>query len=220
VSVAVLIPWGGDCTYRHRALEWVTARYEELGLPVVLGESPERWNKGLAVANGLERCSADVIVLADADVWCDGITNAIRAVEAGAPWSIPHLLVNRLSEQGTDALLAGEPWEGLPLDQRPYRGVQGGGIVVLPREVLASVQIDPRFTHWGQEDQSHALALYTLTGPAWRGDADLIHLWHPPQPRLSRRRGSVEGWQHFHRYRKARNDPVAMRRLLEEINAD
>ena len=76
--------------------------------------------------------------------------------------------------------------------------------------------MDKRFIGWGQEDVAFALALHTLAGPAWLGDSDLIHLWHPPQARLTRRKGSVESWALFRRYQSAKRDPLKMRELLKE----
>ena len=165
----------------------------------------------------VEASDADIVVVADADVWCDGTERAVYAIATGqANWGMPHKRVHRLDQAGTSAVYAGQPWKGQPLDQRPYDGVWGGGIVVGRRETLLDAPLDGRFKSWGQEDQSWALALHTLAGQGWRGTADLIHLWHPPQPRLTRARGSTESWQLYRRYCKARNDPAALRRLVEE----
>lgn len=68
----------------------------------------------------------------------------------------------------------------------------------------------------GQEDESWALALTCLHGQPWRGDADLIHLYHPPAPRVSRRKGSPESWALYRRYRDAARDRAAMSRLVKE----
>ena len=92
----------------------------------------------------------------------------------------------------------------------------GGGILVARREVLLDVPVDGRFLSWGQEDQAHGIALHCLHGRAWRGDADLIHLWHPPQPRMTRRVGSQAGYELCWRYQAARRDPVSMRELVAE----
>lgn len=166
----------------------------------------------------IEASEAEVVVVADADVWCDGLERAVYAVASGvAVWSMPHLKVNRLSEEATAAVLAGEPWqEQKSFAQRPYEGVWGGGIVVAAREVFLETPLDPRFEKWGQEDTSWAMALACMHGPGWRGDADLWHLWHPPQERLNRMKGSSEGWDLYLRYRKARHNAEAMRELLEE----
>lgn len=72
----------------------------------------------------------------------------------------------------------------------------------------------------GQEDSSWAIGLETLVGPAWRGKAPLIHLWHPPQERWNRRHGSRESRDLYRRYQAARRDPNLMRALIQEGAAD
>lgn len=164
------------------------------------------------------RSTADIVVVADADVLCDGLPEAIRAVEMGAPWAKPHRDVHRLSEEGTEAVYNGEDWREQTLDREVYRGIAGGGYVIARRETLMEIPLDPRFSGWGQEDESWALALITIAGPPYIGDADLIHLWHPPQERLSRRKGSHENWALMRRYAAARRDPELMRSILKEID--
>lgn len=201
MSVERIIPWRPGCPHRARALEHVLSLHE---YPVTIAEAPPGdWCKALAVMPAVERSSADVIVLADADVWTDGIEAAVKAVEDEAAWAIPHQLVRRLDENGGEA-------------ERPYVGIEGGGIVVARRETLLDVPLDPRFVGWGQEDESHGVALTTLHGRPWRGTADLTHFHHPPQPRLSRARGSRESWELRRRYMRARHDKRAMRELVAE----
>lgn len=158
------------------------------------------------------------MVIHDADVWCDGLDRAVAAVADGAPWAIPHEHVHRLDQTSTAAVLAGAPLGGT-LTEKPYRGWAGGGIVVLPRSTYDQVPIDPRFAGWGQEDDSWAIALTQLAGEPWRGDGDLWHLWHPPQPREGRIIGSAEGKALNRRYRAARYDPVRLARLIEEARS-
>jgi len=203
VSVEIVVPWRAGCPHRERAWELVRGRYAEIAYPVVEAPGPDPWNKALAVMPALERSTADIVVVADADVWCDGLVRAVQAVEDGAPWAIPYLLVHRLDAERKP-------------EQRPYAGMAGGGIVVAPRETLLDVPLDPRFVGWGQEDQCWGWALHALAGPPWRGDADLVHYYHPPQKRLNRKRGSNESWALRRRYLAARRDPAAMRALLEE----
>lgn len=221
MSVAVLVPWRGGCPHREAAWEWVSARYAEHhpGWDLQRCEAPAGpWRKGAAVAPALEASRADIVVLADGDVWTDGLPEAVEAVVSGeAPWVCPHRLVHRLSEESTAAVLAGAGWQELEdFTQRPYEGFLGGGIVVASRETLLKVPIDPRFEAWGQEDESHAFALQALAGNPWRGAPDLVHLFHPPQDHRDRRRGSRENWALRQRYFKARRDPCAMRALIEE----
>ncbi len=95
------------------------------------------------------RSRADVVVVADADCVTDGLEEAIRAVEMGAPWAKPHRDVHRLSEEGTEAVYNGGDWREQSLDREVYRGVAGGGFVVARREVILSIPLDSRFTGWG-----------------------------------------------------------------------
>jgi hypothetical protein len=218
VSVAVVVPWRGGCPERERAWAWVRARYAEHhpDWELIEAPGPDPWCKAAAVIPAIERTTADVVVVADADVWCDELAAAVDAVHAGEAWAIPHLLVHRLSAAGTAAVVAGAGWRGQDLAEPRYAGLRGGGIVVGHRDLLLSVPLDRRFVGWGQEDESWALALECLLGPPWRGNAPLLHLWHSPQPRMNRRYGSTKSRQLRRRYGRAGLDPSMMRALIEE----
>jgi hypothetical protein len=221
VRLEVIFPWRGGCDFREAAWRWVEARYRGSfpGLPLARAEAPAGpWRKGCAVADAVRRSAADIIAIADADVWSLGLPAAFAEVADGAPWAMPHTRLYRLSPEGTSAVLSGGRWEDQPLDQRAYRGLDGGGVVVASREVLMAIPIDPRFEGWGQEDEAWAFALGGLLGPVWRADFPMVHLWHPPQPRASRRHGSRENWQLRRRYLRARRDPRAMSALIEEAH--
>lgn len=223
MRVTAIVPLRGGCPYRERAWGWVRERYAGIHpeWEVIEASAPEgAWCKALAVNPAVEASDAEIVIQADADCWTDGLADAVAAVEAGAAWASPHLKVHRLSENGTTAVLSGEDWKGHPLEQRPYRGVEGGGFVVARRETLLAAPLDPRFCGWGNEDEAHALALGALFGPPWRGTADLLHLYHPPQERMTRRRGSTESWALRCRYAACKNDPAAIAALLEESRAD
>lgn len=166
------------------------------------GQTP--WNKAEALLAALRRSRAQLVVIGDADVWCEGLPAAVEAVERGARWAVPHRGVFRLSEAGTQQLFDGATdWERLELAQPPYRGTVGGGYVIAPRHTLLDIPLDPRFVGWGQEDESWGLALTALAGPPWRGRAPLVHLFHPPQDRMSRRWGSLESRRLAQRYAEA-----------------
>lgn len=211
--VEVVVPFAGSCPHRARALKWTSSRYY---WPVTIAPGSTPWVKAEAVTPALERSSAEIIIVADADCWTEGLPAAVEAVVNGAPWAIPHWLVKRLTERDTDILIGGGEPAG-PYDRREYVGVAGGGFVVAPRETLLEIPLDSRFIGWGQEDDSWALALTALAGEPWRGKADLIHLYHPPAARTSRRKGSPASWSLFHRYIACRRDPDAMRELLKEV---
>lgn len=221
MTVSVLVPWR-PTPDRAPGWAWLRPRWESLGFEVVegaCGEGP--WVKAHAVADALGRAAGDVLVIADADVWCDDVAEAVRAVEDGAPWAMPHWEVCRLDRPATDAVLAGDAPLGrvLTYDRRPYVGRRGGGMTVLRREVYEAVPMDPRFAGWGREDDAHALALRCLAGGERRGFADLWHLWHEPQPRPSEGKGSPESEALYKRYQAAKRDRPAMQTLIDEAKA-
>jgi hypothetical protein len=221
LSVAVLISWRGGDPDRERALGWVVDQYRDKfpDWELQICETPAGlWSKGAAVNPAVTQTNAEIVVVADADVWCDGLERAVYAVVCGWAWAMPHLRVHRLSAEGSVAYMAGEAcWEGMEPARPPYEGVWGGGIVVGRRDVFLDAPLDQRFVLWGQEDTCWAIALDCLHGTGWRGEADLTHLWHPPRERLTRQKGSREGWELYRRYRRARRKgPSAMRALIEE----
>lgn len=218
----VIVPWRGGCPHRERAWAWVRARYAESHpeWPVVVVEAPEGpWVKAAAVMPVLAAYDFDIVIVADADVWVDELGNAVRNVQDGAVWAIPHTHVYRLDQQATDLVLAGASATTIGVQhyvERPYIGVAGGGLVVARADTLLDVPLDPRFIGWGGEDHGWGYALATLHGEPWRGDDPLWHLWHPPQPRMDRRHSSNASAALRRRYRAARTDPMVMRRLVEE----
>lgn len=156
---------------------------------VVEAPGPDPWIKAEAVNPAVAATDAEIVVVADADVWTDGLERAVYAVACGEPWAMPHGIVKRLTEASTAHYTAGATALAADLDRPAYQGLWGGGIVVAPRLTLLDVPMDPRFVGWGGEDVSWAIALHVLAGPGWRGTADLIHLWHPPEPRMSGKYG-------------------------------
>lgn len=220
--MTVIVPWRGGCAYRERAWTWVQRQYRRLGITVVRAdyENTLPWCKALAVMPCVRRAADDVVAIADADVWSEGIVSAMRAITCGvAMWSMPHNKVLRLTEEVTAMFLRDDAaWtRATPTyERRPYVGVPGGGVVVAHRDTLLEVPLDSRFKGWGQEDEAFGYALRTLCGEPWRAGHDLIHLWHPRQPRLSDRRGSVEGWELYKRYAMAIGDRETMRSLIQE----
>jgi len=220
-DVAVIVPWRE--TDQHRAAAWAHLRQRwataHPDWPVIEGRAPDGpWVKAHAVADGLARTDAAIIVLADADVWSDGVALAVGAVAAGATWAIPHWWVRRLTLDATAAVLSGAPLAG-PVMRRPYVGFAGGGLTVIDRALLDAAPLDHRFVGWGQEDQAAALAWQTLGGDPWRGTADLWHLWHPPQPRWSLQWGSPGSQELWRRYRAAAGHPGRIAALIAEAGA-
>lgn len=222
VGVSVVVPWRPTAE-REQLWSLLRPQWEALRYEVIEGTCPEDgpWNKGIAVGDGIERASHDLIVVADADVWCDGVPAAVNAVNEGkAQWAIPHHLVKRLTPPATDEVLATGDWPRVRTSftyaDRPYIGHPGGGVVVLTRATWETAPLDPRFAGWGQEDNSWALALRLLCGREWRGVEDLWHLWHAPQSRMNRTTGSSAGASLYRRYWAARNSVRTMTALIAE----
>lgn len=199
LGVTVVVPFSGGCEHRDRAWTYLRSRYEQVGLHVVVGSCEGPWRKAVAVQDAVKRTGAEILVIADADVWCDNVFASIEEIEHGAHWSIPHSKVCRLTEQATEAVYDGAPLGGETLE-RPYPGVQGGGIVVLTRELWDKAPMDPRFIGWGQEDEAWGISLANNGLKIRRLKGVLWHLYHPPQQRNSRGIGSQESFDLFRQY--------------------
>lgn len=217
---SVLIPWRGDCPYREAALSYVQGRYEAIGWQTVIADCrTEEWSKAAAIMDAAPGCG-ETVVIADADCWCDGVQEAARVVIAGESWAVPHTLVHRLTAPYSSQVINdGADPAGLPaaaMLERPYRGIKGGGIVAVRRDVLLQVPFDRRFVGWGKTDRAWRDAMKTLVGEPWRGGAPLWHFWHPPQPRVGRIGSSPANERLYARYREARGDRDAMRKLVDE----
>lgn len=224
----MVVPYRGDNGgHRDAALAYVEAWWGQHhpGWQFVCGYQVDGpWCKAAAVDAGLRDATGDILIIADGDVITEGITYAVEAVIAGAPWCVPFQRVLRLTAAATGAVLAGGPlpyvsWRGPnPEIEESYTGLIGGGMVVLPRAVYDRIPLDPRFVGWGLEDASWALALGQLAGPPpRRGPADLWHLWHPPQLRMSRAIGSPESLALYERYLAAARNRT-MSALLAEMS--
>jgi hypothetical protein len=216
MATAVVVPCRLGDAHREAAWSWVRSRYEahHPDWQIVTGDCDGPWIKADAVADALTRTDADTLLIADADVWCDGLTKAVDALD-DFPWAIPHHAVYRLTEAATAVVLAGGPLGG-ETTQHPYKGYAGGGYLALRRDLYERVPLDPRFVGWGQEDQAWHLALRRISGHGPRGKADLFHLFHPPQDRMTRQTGSKASADLLNRYQRART-PEKMSALIAEV---
>jgi hypothetical protein len=221
-DVSVIVPWDWSrgCDHRAAGLNYVLGRYSGylLGDASAMTLTRPRagvWCKGAAIRSALSE-SREIVIVNDADSWCDGIAEAVQAVRDGAPWAVPHEQVHRLTPIATGELLSGcrRP-EALDTEKRPYRGHAAGGILVARRETLEEVPPDVRFTGWGSEDCAWRDALRTLVGHEWRESGKpLIHLWHPPVLRDGKHETSPVNHALQGRYVAAREDVEAMRELV------
>lgn len=205
MNVAAVIPYQPDGPERERAFETVAGLYETAGIPVRVGTCRGPWVKASAVADGLRKTDADLLVVGDADSWCPTIADTVDAVDAGECWGVPHREVRRLT--------ASEHIGGRTA-REPLRATPGGGIVVLTRSVYEDCPLDARFVGWGHEDTAWGWALTCLYGPPFRGAGTLWHLPHPPAPHDAERLRASRTL--IGRYRSARRDHDSMAVLIAE----
>lgn len=228
IPARVVIPWRGGCPYREanlgHVLNWWATNHPQW--PVTLGvpDTDGPWCKAHAIHQAGPFGDALVIVVADADVICPDVAEAVAAVTKSGSWAVPHRTVCRMTYTATAATVAdGAPLPDLRAGRRAlaghvieaYTGTPGGGITAIHSRVLDDVPMDPRFVGWGQEDQAWSLALSRLAGAPWRGQGTLWHLWHPPQQRVTRGVGSPENLALLNRY-KAAVIPTLMSSLVGE----
>lgn len=222
-TVDVLIPFESLDEHRMRAhqhvLRWWHAHARETGVTGVGSCTAQPYTKGGAVLHAAIASEADLVIMADADCLPEPgyIAAAIRAVERGSAWVIPHTNVVRLTQPGSHEVIRQGLDPAAAEVSYTHRGMAGGGCVVLRRETLLACPIDPRFNGWGNEDESWAWALSTLAGRALRLQGTLYHLWHPRAPRLDPFRGSLESKALSDRYRAAYRNPLKMRALVDEF---
>jgi hypothetical protein len=220
---AVIVPFRATTPERQTNWAWVRARYADHhpDWEIILAEqSAGEWVKARALEPALAGAPDDVIVIADADLWCDGLGPAVEAVRAGAGWAIPHGTVYRLSERATRLVLDGADPHGQETqeDEDPYAATAGGGFIVSQRRTLLEIPPDPRFLGSSGMDVAWGFALRCLAGEPWRGTATAFHLWHPWDKRSDRVGGLPRSslWLR-RRYRVASHSPWLMRRLLKGI---
>jgi hypothetical protein len=217
VTVSVIVPYRPDGGARDENWGFLRPKWEQLNYEVVTGCCAEgEWIKADALSDALTRAQGDIIIMADADVWCEGIEAAVIRVQTGLTWAIPHLAVHRLTERSTHALRNCDPLYEPEFDEHPYEGVVGGGLFVMRREAYEAAPLDRRFRGWGQEDWAAGMAWTTLYGLPWRGVDPLWHLWHPPMERMNRVVGSNENRALWERYRSAYRNRPRMRALVGE----
>lgn len=228
MTATVIVPFRPDSLERADALTYVSRRWGESPLPVVIAldtvESP--WCKAKTIGNAMKGIDSDLVIVADADCWVsqDRIYAAVSGLNGWHDWGTPHRRVVRLSADYTRHLIDSDELPELDrtnVEEWPYTALRAaGGIVVLKREVWDRVPMDPRFLGWGFEDVAWWYALRTLVGIPWKGKADLFHLWHPRSESTDRTERSINGnpanAELADRYIKALHRPVQMQEIVDE----
>ena len=221
-TVEVIVPYWGTDPHRRASLKWVTGMLTAQGLPTTVARRRKSVPKAAALWPAIKRSDADILVLHDADCWCDGLTESIETIASGEfVWGRPHRDVVRLSEASTAFYCEHHALPNrreISYDRTPYKGVTGGGVVIARTEVLLDCAMDPRFDGWGQEDMALGNAIWTLYGPPLIGDADLIHLYHEPAPRIDHMWGTEANKTLYTRYHHATTDRSEMLQLVAEAH--
>jgi hypothetical protein len=222
-DVAVIVPFRPDGASRDRHWAWLRQQWQTHypDWPVYIGLHTEgTWIKAHATATALGGCTARILIIADADIWLDPapgtLHRAVRDVNRSIPWVVPHREVRRLTRDATDSFMTGQRGD-LAQVRGAYRGVPGGGLIVITRRNWeACGGFDPRFKGWGGEDSSFGRAADTLVGRHRRLRGILWHLWHEPQPRISRVVGSVGSKHLTDLYKRAGRSRSRMLQLVRE----
>ena len=131
--VAVLVPIHAGDEHRRRAVAAVTEHYarHHAAWEFIVGEWHEHpWSKGAALGTAFRGCSADILVIADADSFVDPTTLelSVRHVAETSQWVVPHSNVYRLNEAETDRYYRTGVWRrsALHLVRTLYTGPAGG----------------------------------------------------------------------------------------------
>src|SRR5690606_25665371 len=122
-------------------------------------------------------------------------------------WCHPHDRLVRLTPEASQAVIDGaEPADvdhETNWDEKPYCQRAGAGPMAIERSLALAIPPDQRFDGWGGEENAWGWALTTLHGEVPRLEGTGYHLWHPPQPRVSRHVGNPANHALRDRYRKA-----------------
>lgn len=190
--VSLLVPYRPDGAERDRLWAFLRARYEARfpSWEIVTAPGPEGpFSRTAAICDAAEQATGDVFAIVDADIWCEGLEDAVQRVASGSPWADPaELVVVRMTAKATDAVLHGADFSAAGAS-KPLRRVPCAGAVAISRAAFLRCPPDRRFVGWGGEATAWAHALERAFGPASVGErAPLFHLFHPPGDRKTSRR--------------------------------
>lgn len=221
----VIIPFRTDHGPRVDHLRWVSDRWHNHGYRVHVGmhTGPALWNKARAVEDAMPHTRAPVLIVADADVWPadpDAVRTAVHQSIRNGRWAVPHHYVHRLDHEATVAYKNGTltDYKRAGHDRVPYGGMIGGGLFVVRRaDYIRCGGLDPRFVGHTGEDEALGYLFTALIGYPWRGNTDLIHLYHPAQPTKGDPRVKDANNRRLHEYKANRGNKGAMWRRVREI---
>ena len=218
-QVSVIVPFRGGCPHRERSRDYVVSRLqaEHPDWQITEVDSSGEFSRAEAIMRGIEKSFGRIIVVHDSDSWDSQLPQAIEEVRNGRhKWAIPHHKIHRLTEEQSDLFIRGEKADINDTIEKPYKGTMTGGIAVFRRETIEQVPPDVRFRGWGGEDAAWGHSLKAIVGGPWRGSEPLIHLWHPPAPRISRSKGSEASNALLMRYLDSQRSRERMEALISE----
>ena len=221
MSVSVVVPFHPSDEWRQRAWDYVSdwwAKHFPYWEVVVCTSDP--YTKGAAFHKGVKKATGTTLVLADADSFIldpDELAELVDRVEApkGVPWTMPHRYVHRVSRKATEDIYETGIVDVHNVQYPVYGGCVGGGMTILTRKAWTTVKgVDSRFVGWGGEDRCFGWTLSSIVPGGTRGNARLVHLFHPVQgPRQPMSRDTL---RLINEYRHARSNP---KRMAEYIAA-
>jgi hypothetical protein len=169
---------------------------------IIIGEDPDTevpFSKSVAINNGVQQSTGDILVLVDADGYIDieSVLHCAKEIRVARQlghklWFVPYRNFHRLTEFASERLLKSSPGKPLDFSSPPDPGDRlgnsdastghwyGAMIQILPREAFDTVGgWDPRFRGWGGEDHAAMRAMDTLYSPHKTLPGQVLHVWHP-----------------------------------------
>lgn len=221
MRVALITPWRPHHPDRELGLRFVIDHYAPTNYLHLLADDnrTEQFSRTAARnAGALMAGDWDVAVFIDADcvVPIEVLEHGIEFAHREGRVVLPHDRFEPLSRAGSILAMC-EPnlsrWDERWIAQPYVERSRPSGVVVFPRRAWDTVGgYDERFRGWGFEDTAMLWSLDALAGGFHRLTGRMWHIWHPSEQ---------AAWlpsdkDLFERYKKARDDPHAMRALLLE----
>lgn len=181
--VSVLVPYRENGAERAANWSHVRSLYERKfpSWEIVTASGPDgEFSRAGAIIEAAKKATGDIFVVADADVWSDGIGDAVTRVAAGAAWADPAgRKVIYLTRAASQSVLSGGAWNQSGAEKAVSR-VPCGGLVAISKPCFLRCPPDARFRGWGAEDHAWAAELARMYGLAATVTPNpLWHLWHP-----------------------------------------
>lgn len=193
MNVEVIMPWrDSGCPARKRAFDFVYSLYSR-EYPVRLCDAGgDEFNRAATRNAGVAESSADVVIVADADLFVP-LSQIRTAVEVAASTRLqvrPFTQFGHLRENGTVQFIEREDHSMITHERfntlaTLWPGVHGGVFVIQRSLWLEAGGMDERFTGWGGEDNAFNAVCEEMFGPVHLVQGYAYHLFHPTRRRMS-----------------------------------